>query len=181
MHAVATAAAIDDRPSAFRYPRAAGLGLQLPERGTALEVGRGRVLREGSRVALLALGPRLADALRAADELAQRGLPTTVADARFAKPLDCGLIDQLARHHQVLLTIEEASAGGFGAAVMHYMAWKGMLDSGVRVRPMTLPDRFIDHDTQARQLAEGRLTARNIVAVVLAALGGEMAAEAAAG
>jgi len=181
MHAVATAAALNDRPSAFRYPRGTGLGLTLPERGTVLPVGQGRVLREGGRVALLALGPRLHDALRAAEELGQRGLPATVADARFAKPLDTGLIEQLARHHEVLVTIEEGSSGGFGAAVMQHLAWKGLLDGGLRVRPMVLPDRFIEHDTQPRQLAEAGLTARDIVATVLGALGQEMIIEAVAG
>jgi 1-deoxy-D-xylulose-5-phosphate synthase len=181
MAAVATAAALDDRPCAFRYPRGEGLGLVLPERGEAMEVGRGRLIREGGHVALLALGPRLADALAAADELAQRGLPATVVDARFAKPLDTALIERLARHHEVLVTIEEASSGGFGAAVLHHLAWKGLLDAGARVRPMTLPDRFLDHDTQARQLAEAGLTARNIVAAVLGALGRESRFEAAAG
>ena len=175
MHAVATAAAIDDRPSALRYPRGEGMGLALPERGEVMPVGRGRILREGGKVALLALGPRLHDALRAAEDLAQKGLPATVADARFAKPLDTALIEQLARHHEVLVTIEEGSSGGFGAAVLHHLAWKGMLDRGVRVRPMVLPDCFIDQDTQARQLAEAGLTARDIVATVLAALGREVA------
>ena len=118
------------------------------------------MLREGGRVAILSLGTRLADALRAADELAARGLPATVADARFAKPLDTALIEQLARHHEVLITIEEGSVGGFGAAVMHHLAWKGLLDGGLKVRPMVLPDRFIDHDTQPKQLAEAGLTAR---------------------
>ncbi len=176
MHAVATAAAIDDRPSAFRYPRGEGLGLALPDRGEVLPIGRGRVLREGGKVALLALGPRLHDALLAAEDLAQKGLPATVVDARFAKPLDTALIEQLARHHEVLVTIEEGSAGGFGAAVLHHLAWKGLLDRGVRVRPMVLPDRFIDQDTQTKQLAEAGLTARDIVATVLHALGREVAA-----
>jgi 1-deoxy-D-xylulose-5-phosphate synthase len=181
MSAVATAAAIDDGPSAFRYPRGEGLGLVLPERGEVWPLGRGRVVREGGRVALLALGPRLADALLAAEELGQRGLPATVVDARFAKPLDTGLIEQLARHHEVLVTIEEGSSGGFGSAVLQHLATKGLLDGRVRVRPMTLPDRFINQDTQARQLAEAGLTARDIVAAVLGALGRQMTFEAAAG
>ena len=129
VHMVATAAAIDDRPSAVRYPRGEGTGVALPARRRAardvLPLGRGRVLREGERVAILSLGTRLADALAAADELAARGLSATVADARFAKPLDEALIEQLARHHEVLITIEEGSAGGFGAAVMQYLAWRG--------------------------------------------------------
>jgi 1-deoxy-D-xylulose-5-phosphate synthase len=171
MHMVATAAAIDDRPSALRYPRGEGLGLDLPKRGQVLEIGRGRVVREGSKVAILALGPRLQEALRAADELAARGLSTTVADARFAKPLDTGLITQLANHHEVVITIEDNVSGGFGAAVMHYMALSGLLDGGVKVRPMTIPDRLIDHNTPAAQSIEAGLTAKDIVATALAALG----------
>jgi 1-deoxy-D-xylulose-5-phosphate synthase len=171
MHMVATAAAIDDRPSALRYPRGEGLGLDLPKRGQVLEIGRGRVVRDGSKVAILALGPRLQEALRAADELAARGLSTTVADARFAKPLDTGLITQLANHHEVVITIEDNVSGGFGAAVMHYMALSGLLDGGVKVRPMTIPDRLIDHNTPAAQSIEAGLTAKDIVATALAALG----------
>ena len=173
MHAVATAAAIDDRPSALRYPRGEGLGLVLPERGTPWEIGKGRVLREGSKVALLALGPRLADCLSAADELAARGFPTTVADARFMKPLDTGLINQLARHHEVLVTIEDGAAGGFGAAVAHHLAWSGTFDSGLKFRPMTLPDRLIDHGTPAGQLVDAGLTTHDIVQHVMMALRSE--------
>jgi 1-deoxy-D-xylulose-5-phosphate synthase len=136
-----------------------------------LPLGRGRVLREGDRVAILALGPRLADALSAAEMLAKRGLTTTVADARFAKPLDTELIEQLARHHEVLVTVEEGSVGGFGSAVLQHLAWRGLLDGGTKVRPMTLPDRFIDHDTQARQLMAAGLDAPQIVAAALQALG----------
>jgi 1-deoxy-D-xylulose-5-phosphate synthase len=171
MHMVATAAVIDDRPSALRYPRGEGLGLELPKRGTVLEIGRGRVVREGSKVAILALGPRLQEALRAADELAARGLSTTVADARFAKPLDTALITQLANHHEVVITIEDNVSGGFGAAVMHYMALSGLLDGGVKVRPMTIPDRLIDHNTPMGQSIEAGLTAKDIVATALSALG----------
>jgi 1-deoxy-D-xylulose-5-phosphate synthase len=173
MHAVATAAAIDDRPSAFRYPRGEGLGLALPERGTPWEIGKGRILREGSRVALLALGPRLANCLSAADELAARGFPTTVADARFMKPLDTALIDQLARHHEVLVTIEDGAAGGFGAAVAHHLAWSGAFDSGLKFRPMTLPDRLVDHNTPAGQLIDAGLTTHDIVQHVIMALGSD--------
>jgi 1-deoxy-D-xylulose-5-phosphate synthase len=150
----------------------------LPERGEVLAVGRGRVVREGERVALLALGPRLHDALRAAETLGRRGVSATVVDARFAKPLDSELIGQLARHHEVLVTIEEGSGGGFGSAVMQDLAWRGLLDGGVRVRPMVLPDRFIEQDTQARQFADAGLSARDIVATVLGALGREVAAAA---
>jgi 1-deoxy-D-xylulose-5-phosphate synthase len=171
VHMVATAATIDDQPSALRYPRGEGTGIALPGRGEILSLGRGRLMREGSSVAILSLGTRLADSMRAADELATRGLSCTVADARFAKPLDTAMIEQLARHHEVLVTIEEGAVGGFGSAVMQHLAWKGLLDGGLKFRPMVLPDRFIDHDTQARQLLEAGLTARDIVAAVLAALG----------
>jgi 1-deoxy-D-xylulose-5-phosphate synthase len=171
MHMVATAAVIDDRPSAVRYPRGEGLGLDLPKRGTVLEIGRGRVLREGSKIAILALGPRLHEALKAADELAARGLSTTVADARFAKPLDTALVTQLANHHEVVITIEDNVSGGFGSAVLHYMALSGLLDGGVKVRPMTIPDRLIDHNTPAGQSIDAGLTAKDIVATALKALG----------
>jgi 1-deoxy-D-xylulose-5-phosphate synthase len=171
MHAVATAAAIDDRPSAFRYPRGEGLGLTLPERGTVWEIGKGRILLEGGKIAILALGPRLADAKAAAAELAAHGFPCTIADARFMKPLDTALIDQLARHHEVLITIEEGAAGGFGAAVAHHLAWTGAFDKGLKFRPMTLPDRLIDHNTPAAQLIEAGLTASHIVTNAIAALG----------
>ena len=171
MHCIATAAAINDGPSAFRYPRGEGFGVPLPERGTPWEIGKGRVLREGSKVAILALGTRLADALVAADELAARGFSTTVADARFMKPLDTALIGQLARNHEVLITIEEGAAGGFGAAVAHHLAWTGAFDKGLKFRPMTLPDRLIDHNTPAVQLVEAGLTVKDIVNHAIMALG----------
>ena len=171
MHMVATSAAIDDRPSAVRYPRGEGAGVDLPERGTPLALGRGRILREGSAVAILSLGTRLADSLRAADELAARGLSATVADARFAKPFDTAMVEQLARHHSVLVVIEEGSVGGFGAAILQHLAGRGLLDGGVRVRSMTLPDRFIDHNTPAGQIIEAGLSAKDIVATVMGALG----------
>ena len=171
VHAVATAVAIGDRPSALRYPRGDGVGVALPTRGEVWNLGQGRVVREGGSVAILSLGPRLGDALRAADELAARGLPTTVVDARFAKPLDTALVERLARHHEVLITIEEGSIGGFGSAVLHHLAWKGLLDRGLKVRPMVLPDWFIDHDSQSKQLAEARLSAKDIVATALGAFG----------
>jgi 1-deoxy-D-xylulose-5-phosphate synthase len=173
MHAVATAAAIDDRPSAFRYPRGEGLGMPLPARGTPWEIGKGRIIREGSNVAILALGPRLAEAQKAADELAARGFSTTVADARFMKPLDEALITQLARHHEVLITIEDGAAGGFGSAVAHFLAWGAAFDRGLKFRPMTLPDRLIDHNSPAAQLIDAGLTARDIVNHALQALGSE--------
>jgi 1-deoxy-D-xylulose-5-phosphate synthase len=171
MHAVATAVGINDRPSGLRYPRGEGVGVTLPERGEALSIGKGRMLREGNNIAILSLGPRLADALKAADELAARGLPATVADARFAKPIDAALVEQLARHHEVLITIEEGAIGGFSAQVTQHLAWKGLLERGLKLRPMVLPDMFIDHDSQAKQLAVAKLSAKDIVAVALAAIG----------
>jgi 1-deoxy-D-xylulose-5-phosphate synthase len=176
MHAVATAAAIDDRPSAFRYPRGEGTGVALPTAGEILSLGKGRILREGTNIAILSLGTRLGDALKAADELAARGFPTTVADARFAKPVDTALIEQLARNHQVLITIEEASIGGFSAQVMHHLAWKGLLDKGLKVRPMVMPDAYIDQASQAKQLADAGLSAKDIVAAALSAMGIEVPA-----
>ncbi len=170
MHAVATAAAIDDGPSAFRYPRGEGWGMTLPARGEVLPIGRGRVLRQGERVAFLVLGPLLKEALAAAETLERQGVGVTVVDARFAKPLDTGLIERLARNHEVLFTIEEGNAGGFGAAVMHHLAWKGLLDGRLRVRPLTLPDRFIEHDTQTRQHAAAGLSGGQIAAAVLQTL-----------
>ncbi len=171
MHAVATAVGINDRPSGLRYPRGEGVGVTLPERGQALPIGKGRVLREGNNIAILSLGPRLGDALKAADELAARGLPATVVDARFAKPIDAALVEQLARHHEVLITIEEGSIGGFSAQVTQHLAWKGLLERGLKLRPMVLPDIFIDHDSQAKQLAVAKLSAKDVVAVALAAIG----------
>jgi 1-deoxy-D-xylulose-5-phosphate synthase len=175
MHMVATAATIDDRPSAFRYPRGEGVGVALPKRGTPLEIGRGRLMREGSVVALLSFGARLGECLKAADELAARGLSCTVADARFAKPLDEDLIRRLAREHEVLITVEEAAIGGFAAHVLHFLAHEGLLETGVKVRPMVLPDRFIAHDKPERQYDQAGLAARHIVAAALTALGRERA------
>jgi 1-deoxy-D-xylulose-5-phosphate synthase len=171
MHMVATAAAIDDGPSAIRYPRGEGLGLTMPERGEILPIGKGRVLREGSAIAILSLGTRLQEALKAADELAGYGLSTTVADARFAKPLDSQLVERLAREHEVLITIEENAVGGFSSQVLHHLATAGMLDSGLKVRPMVLPDRFIDHDSPNAQYEQAGLTARHITQTALNALG----------
>ena len=171
MHMVATAAAIDDRPSAVRYPRGEGVGIELPARGRPLEIGRGRVVREGTTVALLSLGSRLQECLLAADELAARGLSTTVADARFAKPIDTDLVRRLATGHAVLITIEEGSIGGFSSQVLHWLATEGLLDRGLVVRPMVLPDRFIDHDKPEAQYAEAGLDAAGIVATALTALG----------
>jgi 1-deoxy-D-xylulose-5-phosphate synthase len=171
MHMVATAAQIDDRPSAFRYPRGEGVGIELPARGTPLEIGKGRIVREGSKIAILSLGTRLAECLVAAEDLAAKGLSTTVADARFAKPLDTDLIRRLVREHEVLITVEEGSVGGFAAHVLHYLATAGLLDHGLKVRPLILPDRFIDHASPAKQYAEAGLDAPHIVATALAALG----------
>jgi len=171
VHAVATAVSIDDRPCGFRYPRGEGTGVALPSQGEIMQLGKGRVIREGHSIAILSLGARLGDALKAADELTARGFPTTVADARFAKPIDTALVEQLARHHEVLITIEEGSIGGFASQVMHHLAWKGLLDHGLKVRPMVMADKFIDHDSQAKQLAEAGLSVRDIVAAGLAAFG----------
>ncbi len=171
MHMVATAAAIDDRPSSFRYPRGEGVGVELPARGTPLEIGKGRIVREGSKIALLSFGARLQECLKAADDLAARGLSTTVADARFAKPLDTNLVKRLAREHEVLITIEEGAVGGFAAQVMQYLATAGALDNGLKIRPMILPDRFIDHASPAKQYEWSGLDAKSIAATALAALG----------
>ncbi|ARW09881.1 1-deoxy-D-xylulose-5-phosphate synthase [Acetobacter ascendens] len=178
LHMTATAALFDEGPLALRYPRGSGLGLDLPAEGTPLEIGKGRIIREmGGQsgpekggVAILSLGPRLAECLKAADMLAARGLPPTVADARFAKPFDTELVENLARNHAVLITIEEGSEGGFGSLVGHHLARTGLLDN-VRFRPLTLPDRFIDHNTQAAQYAEAGLSAPHIVGTALSALG----------
>ena len=170
-HMVATAAALDDRPSAFRYPRGEGVGVDLPEVGRPLEIGKGRVIREGSAVAILSLGTRLAECLTAADRLAAYGLSATVADARFAKPIDRDLIRRLARHHEVLITVEEGSVGGFASHVLHDLTNAGLLEKGLKVRTMVLPDCFINHDTPAQMYAQAGLTADGIVAKVLSALG----------
>jgi 1-deoxy-D-xylulose-5-phosphate synthase len=175
MHMVATAAVIDDRPSALRYPRGEGVGVEMPEQGTPLEIGRGRMLREGDTVALLSLGTRLAECLKAADMLAAHGLSTTVADARFAKPLDCELILRLAREHEVLVTIEEAAIGGFGSHVLQLLAEQGVLDRGIKLRTMVLPDVFVDHDKPERMYAQAGLDAAGITAKVMTALGKSLA------
>jgi 1-deoxy-D-xylulose-5-phosphate synthase len=172
-HMVATAAALDDGPSAFRYPRGEGQGVAMPERGIPLEIGKGRILREGSKIALLSLGGRLGECFKAASMLEARGLSTTIADARFAKPLDHDLILQLARYHQVVITIEEGAAGGFGAHVLHHLAAAGALDRGLRIRTMMLPDLFLEHDTPHAMYETAGLNAAQIVATALAALGVE--------
>jgi 1-deoxy-D-xylulose-5-phosphate synthase len=171
MHMVRTAAEIDDRPSAFRYPRGEGIGLDLPTRGEVLPIGKGRIIREGTKVALLSYGCRMVEVLKAADELGAKGLSTTVADARFCKPIDSDLVRRLAREHEVLITIEEGSIGGFATHVMHDLAHAGLLESGVKIRPMTLPDIFIDHDAPQKQYDVAGLNARHIVSQALVALG----------
>jgi 1-deoxy-D-xylulose-5-phosphate synthase len=177
VHMVATAAAIDDRPSAFRYPRGEGAGVPMPEEGKPLEIGKGRIMREGSKVALLSFGARLSECLTAADELAAYGLSTTVADARFAKPLDTDLVLRLARDHEVLVTIEEGAIGGFGSYVLQTLAEHGALDAGLKVRSMVLPDVFLDQDSPAAQYATAGLDARGIVTKVFEALGKDIRVE----
>ncbi|WP_421860062.1 1-deoxy-D-xylulose-5-phosphate synthase [Parvibaculum sp.] len=170
-HMVATAVAIDDRPSSFRYPRGEGVGVEMPVIGTPLEIGKGRILREGSKVAILSLGTRLAEALKAADHLAALGLSTTVADARFAKPLDEDLIARLAREHEVLITVEEGSIGGFSSHVLDFLARSGALDRGLKVRPMAMPDIFIDQDKPEKMYDAAGLNAAQIAETAVAALG----------
>ena len=178
VHMVATAAAIDDRPSALRYPRGEGMGVPMPAEGKPLEIGKGRILREGTKVALFSFGARLAECLKAADELAALGLSTTVADARFAKPLDTDLLLRLAREHEVLITIEEGSIGGFAAQVLQTLADNGVLDGGLKVRPMVLPDIFIDQDSPAAMYATAGLDAKGIVTKAFEALGQNLRGEA---
>ncbi|MEL6521459.1 MAG: 1-deoxy-D-xylulose-5-phosphate synthase [Pseudomonadota bacterium] len=171
MHMVATAACHDDGPIAFRYPRGAGAGVELPEHGVPLSIGRGRVLREGDSAAILSFGGHLSEVLAASELLEARGLSVTVADARFAKPLDEALIRQLARHHGALVTVETGATGGFGAQVLHMLAEAGALDRGLRIRTMTLPDQFIDQDSPAEMYEKAGLTARHIAAKVIEAMG----------
>ena len=179
VHMVATAAAIDDRPSALRYPRGEGIGIPMPAEGKPLEIGKGRVVREGTKVALFSFGARLAECLKAADELAALGLSTTVADARFAKPLDTDLLLRLAREHEVLITLEEGAIGGFAAHVMQALADNGVLDGGLKVRAMVLPDIFIDQDSPAAMYAKAGLDSKAIVAKAFEALGQNLRGEAA--
>jgi 1-deoxy-D-xylulose-5-phosphate synthase len=167
VHMVATARAHDEGPIAFRYPRGDGVGVEMPETGVPLEIGRGRIVKEGTRVALLSYGTRLAECLRAAEALDAYGLSTTVADARFAKPLDRALIRRLARHHEVLITVEEGSVGGFGSFVLHALADDGLFENGLKVKTLHLPDLFQDHDTQARMYAKAGLDADAIAATAI--------------
>jgi len=171
VHMVHTMALHDSGPIAVRYPRGNGTGVALPETPQRLEIGKGRIVREGHKVALLSLGTRLAEALKAADALDARGLSTTVADLRFAKPLDTDLIRRLVQNHEVLITVEEGSVGGFGSFVLQYLAGEGLLDRGLKVRPMVLPDVFIDHDKPEKMYDAAGLNARHIVATVLSTLG----------
>ena len=175
-HMVRTAVEIDDRPSAFRYPRGEGVGVEMPERGEPLEIGRGRIVQEGTKVALLSLGGRLAETLAAAERLEAKGLSTTVADARFAKPLDEDMILRLARGHEALVTIEEGAMGGFGAFVLTLLSDRGVLDAGLRVRSLRLPDHFIDQDSPAAMYRAAGLDAGSIAAAALSALGFDEAA-----
>jgi 1-deoxy-D-xylulose-5-phosphate synthase len=167
---VATAVQIDDRPSACRYPRGEGVGVDLPDHGSPLEIGRGRVLRQGSKVALLSFGARLQECLKAADHLSGLGLSATVADARFAKPLDENLILRLVHGHEVLVTVEEGAIGGFGTQVLHYLARANLFNSGCRIKTMHLPDRFVAHAAPKEQYEDAGLTEKAIVAEVMGAL-----------
>jgi len=173
VHMVATAAAIGDRPSSLRYPRGEGTGVALPSTGVPLAIGKGRVLREGGKVAILSFGTRLADALKAAADLETYGLPTTVADARFAKPLDTDLIDRLAREHEVLITVEEGAVGGFAAQVLAHLARTGALERGIKIRTLTMPDKFVEQGKPEAMIAGAGLDSAGIVAAVFAALGRE--------
>jgi 1-deoxy-D-xylulose-5-phosphate synthase len=177
VHMVATQVAIDDRPSAVRYPRGEGRGIEMPEFGVPLEIGKGRIVREGTKIALLSFGTRLAECEKAADELTTYGLSTTIADARFMKPLDVDMVLKLAQDHEILLTIEEGSIGGFGSHVMQTLAEHGMLDGGLRMRSMVLPDEFLDHDSPNAMYARAGLDAKGIVAKVFEALGKDFKAE----
>ncbi len=175
VHMVATQVAIDDRPSGLRYPRGNGFGVDLPKKGDVLEIGKGRIVKEGTKIALLSYGARLNECLDAAGVLAARGLSTTVADARFAKPIDHDLVRRLAAEHEVLITVEEGSIGGFATQVMHYLALEGLLDNGLKFRPMCFPDFFIDHEAPAKQYEQARMTSPDMVAMALDALGIEAA------
>ncbi len=177
VHMVSTCVAIDDAPSAVRYPRGEGVGAELPAMGVPLEIGRGRVLREGTKIALLSFGGRLAECMKAAQELATYGLSTTVADAQFAKPLDIDLVGRLVREHEVVITVEEGAIGGFGSHVLHHLAMNGLLDHGLKIRTMVLPNVFLDHDSPNAQYDQAGLNARHIAAMAMSALGREIAAQ----
>ena len=171
MHMIATAAAHNSGPAAVRYPRGEGMGVTLPDQGDVLEIGKGRIVREGTQIAILSLGTRLEEALEAADEFNAKGLSCTVADARFAKPLDLEMIRKLALEHEVLITIEEGSIGGFGSHVLDYLSNEGLLEAGLKVRTMKLPDVFIDQGNPADMYKQAGLTSEDIVRTALHALG----------
>ncbi|MBG1232155.1 1-deoxy-D-xylulose-5-phosphate synthase [Aestuariivirga litoralis] len=170
-HMVRTSADYDEGPISFRYPRGDGVGVDMPERGMFLEIGKGRIVKEGTRIAILSFGTRLQDSLKAAQELDGMGLSTTVADARFAKPLDVDLIKRLAENHEALIMVEEGAAGGFGAQVMHEMAKLGLLDRGLKIRSLTLPDEFTEQAKPEVMYAKAGLDQKGIVASALQALG----------
>jgi 1-deoxy-D-xylulose-5-phosphate synthase len=171
MHMVATAAQIDDGPSAIRYPRGESVGVELPDKGTPLPIGKARIVREGTKVAILSYGTRLAEALKAADILQARGLSTTVVDARFAKPFDEDVTRRVAAEHEVMITLEDGAMGGFATLVIHFLAREGLLEAGAKFRPMCLPDFFIDHDKPEAQYDLASLNAPQIVTTALTALG----------
>ena len=173
MHMTRTAADYDEGPISFRYPRGEGVGVELPERGSIIEIGKGRVVKEGTKVALLSFGTRLADCLLAAEDLDASGLSTTVADARFAKPLDHDLIRQLASEHEVLITIEEGAVGGFGSHVAHYLSHAGLLDGGLKFRPLVMPDIYMDQASPDNMYMQAKLDRAGIIDVVFKALGTE--------
>ncbi|MBN9054264.1 MAG: 1-deoxy-D-xylulose-5-phosphate synthase, partial [Rhizobiales bacterium] len=176
-HMVRTAAAYGDGPISFRYPRGEGVGVEMPARGEILQIGKGRVVKQGSKVALLSFGTRLADCLLAAEDLDASGLSTTVADARFAKPLDRDLIRQLARNHEVLITIEEGAVGGFASHVLQFLALEGLLDHGLKVRPMVLPDTWMEQAKPEAMYARAGLDRAGIVSTVFQALGQKAVAD----
>jgi 1-deoxy-D-xylulose-5-phosphate synthase len=167
MHMVATAAAYDEGPIAFRYPRGEGVGVELPEQGSVFDIGKGRIVREGSDIAILSYGTRLGEALLAADLIEQKGLSVTVADARFAKPLDEKLVRDLAKNHKMIVTVEEGSSNGFGAFVLQFLAQSGLLDTDkLKIRTLHLPDVFQDHDNPQKQYETAGLTAKHIAETV---------------
>ena len=160
---VATATAYDEGPIGFRYPRGEGMGIEMPETGKMLEIGKGRIVKEGSDIAILSYGGRLAEALSAAEQLSEKGISATVADARFAKPLDETLIRDLAKNHSTLIVIEEGSIGGFGSYVLEFLNRNGLLDGKLKVRTMHLPDVFQDQDAPAKQYEQAGLLAKDIL------------------
>jgi len=170
-HMVATAAAFDEGPISFRYPRGEGVGVELSERGQLLEIGRGRVVREGTKIALLSFGTRLAECLEAAEELDSAGLSATVADGRFAKPLDVDLIERLAKNHEVLITVEEGSIGGFGSHVANHLLNNGKLDGRLKFRSIFLPDAYVDHGSPEKMYSDNGLDGGSIVQTVFSMLG----------